>query len=252
MSSDAETASYILSLGDQLYKTFGFFIIVICTIGNLCNCFVFLFISPLNKHPNALFLVGAAIGSLLFINVGLWTNMIRIFTGFDLVNRLLFFCKITTWLTYAGGCFSFMCYCFAGLCQFVILSPNPNWQRLLTRTRAKSIIISTATIYILIFSPLLISNTIYEITPTISVCKGSIRIINLYTSYCAIVGYYFLPALLTLVLFGLTWYNFQQFLRRQLSIEGVVTRMMLIQMSSILLSGIPTGIFVCYMLMTQS
>ncbi|CAF4076603.1 unnamed protein product, partial [Adineta steineri] len=113
MSSDIDRALYIFSISDDLYITFGLFVIIITTIGNLCNCFVFLCIPPLNKHPNALFLISTSIGSLLFINTGLWTIIIRILTGIDYMNRSLFWCKTNAWLTYSGGCFSFMCNCFA-------------------------------------------------------------------------------------------------------------------------------------------
>ncbi|UJR16753.1 hypothetical protein I4U23_003653 [Adineta vaga] len=252
MSSDIEQALYIFSVTDHLYETFGLFTIIICTIGNLCNCFVFLRIPPLNKHPNALFLVGASIGSLLFINTGLWTIIIRILTGIDYMNKSLFWCKVNGWLTYSGGCFSFMCNCFAGLCQFLILSPNTQWQRLITYTSAKLIILSTAIVYLLIFSPIPIYFTHNQTPSATYVCRSSSRIIDLYASYWIMIGYYFIPAILTFILFALIWYHFQQFLRRRHNIEGVVTRMMLIQMSTVLISGIPAGIFVCYILVTQS
>ncbi|CAF3928191.1 unnamed protein product, partial [Rotaria sp. Silwood1] len=132
------------------------------TIGNICNCFVFINISPLNKHPNVLFIISTSIGSLLFINTGLWTIIIRILTGIDLMNRSLFWCKINGWLTYSGGCFSLMCNCFAGLCQCLILLPNIKWQRLITRTRAKLISILTDIIYLLIFIPIPIYYTNFQ------------------------------------------------------------------------------------------
>ncbi|CAF1077533.1 unnamed protein product [Adineta steineri] len=144
------------------------------------------------------------------------------------MNRSLFWCKTNVWLTYSGGCFSFMCNCFADFCQVLILLPNTEWQRLITRMRAKLIITFTAIIYLLIFIPIPIYNT------------------NFQPSSGAYVS------VLTLLLFTLIWYNFQQFLRRRHCIEGVVTRMMLIQMSSILISGIPADIFVCYIMVTQS
>ncbi|CAF0874056.1 unnamed protein product [Adineta steineri] len=196
--------------------------------------------------------IKTSIGSLLFINTGLWTIIIRILTGIDYMNRSLFWCKTNAWLTYSGGCFSFMCNCFAGFCQFLILLPNTEWQRLITRTRAKLIIIFTAIIYLLIFIPIPIYNTNFQPSSATYVCKSSLQIINVYSNYWIIIGYYFMPALLTLLLFTLIWYNFQQFLRRRHCIEGVVTHMMLIQMSSILISGIPAGIFVCYIMVTQS
>ncbi|CAF1040986.1 unnamed protein product [Adineta steineri] len=241
MSSDIDRALYIFSISDDLYITFGLFVIIITTIGNLCNCFVFFYIPPLNKHPNALFLISTSIGSLLFINTGLWTIIIRILTGIDYMNRSLFWCKTNAWLTYSGGCFSFMCNCFAGFCQFLILLPNTEWLRLITRTRAKLIIISIAIIYLLIFIPIPIYNTNFQPSSATYVCKSSFQIINVYSNYWIIIGYYFMPALLTLLLFTLIWYNFQQFLRRRHCIEGVVTRMILIQMSSILISGIPAA-----------
>ncbi|CAF1341442.1 unnamed protein product [Rotaria sordida] len=144
-----------------------------------------------------------------------------------------------------------MCNCFAGLCQYLILLPNTKWQRLITRTRAKLIIILTAIIYLLIFIPIPIYYTNFQSSTLTFICKSSYEIINIYSSYWIMIGYYFLPALLTLILFILIWYNFKQFLRRRHSIEGVVTRMMFIQLSCILISGIPAGIFVYYIMITQ-
>ena len=251
MSSDFNQILYLASLGDQLYKTVGFFIIIISTIGNLCNCLVFLSIPALNKHPNALFIIGSSIGSLLFINIGLWSNIIQVFWRINLSTRWLFWCQISTWLIYSSGCYSFMCHCFAAFGQFLITLPRIKWQRLLTRPRAKLMLLFTAIFWLCIFLPIPIYNTHIRTTGTTYICASARPIISLYINYWLIIGYYFLPIILTLVLFSLTWYNLKQLLRRRRSLEGAVTRMMLIQMSLILISGIPTGVHVSYIIATQ-
>ncbi|CAF1429955.1 unnamed protein product [Rotaria sordida] len=88
-----------------------------------------------------------------------------------------------------------MCNCFAGLCQYLILLPNTKWQRLITRTRAKLIIILTAIIYLLIFIPIPIYYTNFQSSTLTFICKSSYEIINIYSSYWIMIGYYFLPAL---------------------------------------------------------
>jgi hypothetical protein len=252
MSSDLDRIVYLLNVENILYKTFGLFIIIISTIGNLCNCFVFLRIRALNKHPNALFFLGSSIGSLLFINIGLWPTITQIFFGINLLNQSLFWCKISAWLTYSSGCFSFMCNCFAAFGQFLITLPTMKWQRLITRFRAQLMILSTAIIWLLIFIPLPIYNHLIPTSSSTTFnCTNSISIMNEYLGYWIIIGYYFLPITLTFILFSLTWYNLQQLLRRRRTLDGAVTRMMLIQMSLILISGIPAGIDVCYLLSTQ-
>jgi hypothetical protein len=251
MSSDAATIAYLLNVTDLLYKSFALFIIIVGTIGNLCNCFVFLRIPALNKHPNALFVVSSSIGSLLFINIGLISAVIRIFNGINLLNESLFFCKISTWLYYSAGCFSFMCNCFTAFGQFLITLPKLKWQRLITRIRAKLIILSTAIIWLLIFLPFVKFYNLIRTSPTTIVCTMPVYIINVYGLCWILIGYYFLPILLILILFCLTWYNLKQLLRRRHSLETAITRMMLIQMSLILISGIPASLCVVYALITR-
>ena len=251
MSSDNDKIIYLLSIENYLYKTFGLFIIIISTIGNLCNSFVFLRIPALNKHPNALFIIGSSIGSLLFINISLCSAVIKVFTGIDLSNQWLFWCKTAAWLTYSNGCFSFMCNCFAALGQFLITSPKIKWQRLITRIRAQLMIIFTGIIWLFIFLPLPIFYNHIPTSSTTFTCKISLPIISLYGTYWIIIGYYFLPIILIFILFFLTWYNLQQLLRRRRTLDGAVTRMMLIQMSVLLISGIPAGICLSYILGTQ-
>ncbi len=96
MSSDIDTIAYISYVEDLLYESIGLFIIILSTIGNLCNCFVFLYIPTLNKHPNALFVISSSIGSLVFINIGLSSAVIQVLSGIDLSNRSLFWCKTST------------------------------------------------------------------------------------------------------------------------------------------------------------
>ncbi|CAF1182568.1 unnamed protein product [Rotaria sordida] len=251
MSSDADTAAYLLNIGTLLYETFGLFIIVVSTIGNICNCFVFLCIRSLNKHPNALFVIGSSIGSLLFINIGLFSSIISVFSGFNPSNRWLFWCKISTWLYYSAGCCSFMCICFSAFGQCLLTLPKIKWQRLITRIRAQLMILFTAIIWLIIFLPLSIFSNQIQISATTSTCTVTVPIISVYAAYWVIIGYYFLPIILLLILFCLTWYNLKQLLRRRRNLESAMTRMMLIQMSVILISGIPASICIIYSLATK-
>ena len=140
-------------------------------------------------------------------------------------------------------------------CRFwsiLITLPDFNWQRLITRLRAKLMLILTALFWLLIFLPSVIDyHHVQTSSSTTSVCTVSTSI-NTYSTYCIMVGYYFLPILFILILFGLTWYNLRRLLRRRRSLEGSVTRMMLIQMCVILISGIPAGVFVAYILAVQN
>ncbi|CAF1411168.1 unnamed protein product [Rotaria sordida] len=251
MASDLATALYILYVGDRLYQTVALSIIIVGTIGNFCNCLVFLCIPPLNKHPNALFIIGSSVGSFFFINIGLSSAVIRVYSGIDPSNRWLFWCKAGTWFTYSCGCFSFMCNCFAALGQFLLTSPRIRWHRLITHIRAQIIILCTAIIWLLIFLPYPIYYTHIRTSSTTFVCTSSLPLISLYGNYWIIIGYYFLPIILTLILFFLTWYNLQRLLRRRRTLDAVVTRMMLVQMCILLISGIPAGFYFCYILITQ-
>jgi hypothetical protein len=251
MSSDTATIAYLLNITYILYKSFALFIIIVSTIGNLCNCFVFLRIRALNKHPNALFIIGSSMGSLLFINLGLIPSIIQIFNGVHLLNQSLFLCKISTWLTYSSGCFSFMCNCYTAFGQFLITLQKIRWQRLITPIRAKLLILFTAIIWLLIFLPFVIFYDIIQTSPTTFVCTMPVSIVSVYGLCWISIGYYFLPILLILILFCLTWYNLKRLFRRRLNLESAITRMMLIQMSAILISGIPASICVVYSLITR-
>ncbi|CAF1272602.1 unnamed protein product [Adineta ricciae] len=251
MSSDLSTALYLLSVGDRLYQTVGLFIVLYSTVGNLCNCFAFLCIPALNKHPNALFMIAASVGSLIFIDIGLSSAIIRVWSENKLADQWLFWCKIGTWLTYSSGCFSFMCSCFVTLGQYLITSPKLQWQRLITRFRAKLMICVAAILWPLIFIPLPIYYKHTSTSLNTYLCTSSLPVIITYGNYCIIIGYYFLPVAFIFVFFCLTWFNLRQLLRRRKTLETVVTRMMLIQMSILLMSGIPAGIYFCYILITQ-
>ena len=252
MSSDDATIATLSAIQEYLQKYLSLFIIIVTSIGNICNFIVFLYIQPLNKHPNALFVVASSIGSFIFINIGLWTTVINEFTKFNLTTHSLFWCKIETWIYYSSGCFSFMCHCFAALGQCVLVSQKIQWQRFLTHMKAQFMIIITAIIWLLIFIPLPIYNNIVPTSSTTFTCRSSLQIMYLYSNYWIIVGYYLLPILLILILFILTWYNLHQLLQRRRNIEGAVTRMMLSQMFVILLCGIPAGVSLIYYLATSN
>ncbi|CAF2645543.1 unnamed protein product [Rotaria sp. Silwood2] len=251
MSSDINTVINLLYVGDRLYEIVGLFIILISTIGNLCNCFVFLCIPPLNKHPNNLFLIGSSIGSFIYINIGLYSALIRIWTGIDPSNRWLFWCKLATWLTYSAGCFSFMCHCLSALSQYLLTLPKVKWQRLITPIRAQLIIYLSAIFWLFVFIPLVIYYNHIETSTKTYTCQSSRPFITIYGTYWIIIGYYFLPIILILLLFCLTWINLKQILRRHRTLTIAITRMMLIQMSVLLISGLPAGFYLSYILATQ-
>ncbi|CAF1105350.1 unnamed protein product [Rotaria sordida] len=251
MASESATALYILSIGDRLYQTVAISIIIVSTIGNVCNCFVFLCIPPLNKHPNALFIIGSSVGSFFFINIGLSSAIIRVYSGTDPSHKWLFWCKLATWFTYSSGCFSFMCNCFAALGQFLLTLPRVRWHRLITHIRAQIMLFCTAIIWFFIFLPFPIFYIHVPLSNTTFVCTSSYPLMTRYGTYWIIIGYYFLPIILILILFCLTRYNLQQLLRRRRTLDAAVTRMMLIQMCILLISGIPAGLYLCYILATQ-
>jgi len=60
-----------------------------------------------------------------------------------------------------------------------------------------------------------------------------------------------MPILVILVFFCFTGYNLKRYLINNRSLENSVIRMMLIQMSLLMLSGIPAAGFVIYFIITQ-
>ncbi|CAF3844435.1 unnamed protein product [Adineta steineri] len=252
MSSNDTTIAYLSTVQEYLQKYFSLFIITITSIGNICNFIVFLYVPPLNKHPNALFVIASSIGSFLFINIALWSTVINMFIKFNLSNQSLFWCKVYTWLYYSSGCFSFTCHCLAALGQCLLVSQKDQWQKFLTRFKAQLIIMISAIIWLLIFIPLPIYNKLVQSSSGTFSCRSSLQIISFYINYWIIIGYYLLPILLILILFILTLYNLRQLLQRRRNIEGVITRMMLIQMFIILLSGIPAAICAIYSVVTSN
>lgn len=73
----------------------------------------------------------------------------------------------------------------------------------------------------------------------------------MYTSYWLVFGYYFIPIIIILIFFCLTSYNLKRYLIKNRNLENSVVRMMLIQMSLLILSGIPAAGFILYILITQ-
>jgi len=246
MSSIVATYQLVISLIYRLYQTVGLITMILGTIGNLCNCFVFLCIPALKKHPNASFIIASAIGSLFYINVGLYPAVASVFTGTNPMTRSLFLCKTNYWITYSSGCFSFMCNCFAALGQYLITLPRARWHRLITRVRALIMILLTAFFWLSLFFPLVVS---FTLGTTSNTCSASPLITN-YGSCCQIIGYYLLPMILIVICFCLTRANLTRIRRRFRTLDAAVTRMMLIQMSILLINGIPSASFLIYLLAT--
>jgi hypothetical protein len=249
MSSIADTLKLVADVIDLSYETVGLATMILGTVGHLCSCFVFLCIPALKKHPNALFMVASAVGGLFYISIGLFPAVTVTFSGTNPLSRSLFLCKTNYWLTYSSGAFSFMCNCFAALGQFLITLPQIRWHRLITRVRAQLMILFTALVWLLIFSPLVIHYTLIPTSSTTFVCSSPALITN-YGNCWVIVGYYFLPMILTVVFFSLTWYNLMRLRRRLRRLDAAVTRMMLIEMSILLANGIPASGFLSYLLAT--
>ena len=245
MSEIVDTLELVVNVIDLSYKTVGLITMILGSIGHLCSCFVFLCIPALKKHPNALFIVASAVGGLVYINIGLFPGITQIYSGTNPITRSLFLCKTNYWLTYASGSFSFMCNCFAALGQFLITLPQIRWHRLITRVRAQLMILLTALVWLLIFLPLAI---FYTVTPAFT-CSSTVMITN-YGNCWEIVGFYFIPMLVTVIFFSLTWYNLTRLRRRLRRLDAAVTRMMLIQMSILLVNGIPSSGFLVYLLAT--
>jgi hypothetical protein len=249
MSSVVDTLELVVNVIDLSYKTVGVITMILGSIGHLCSCFVFLCIPALKKHPNALFIVASAAGGLVYINIGLFPAVGEIYSGTNPITRSLFLCKTNYWLTYASGSFSFTCNCFASLGQFLITLPQIRWHRLITRVRAQLMILLTALVWLLIFLPLAI---FYKLTPASSTTFtcSSTAMITAYGNCWEIVGFYFIPMIVTFIFFSLTWYNLARLRRRVRRLDAAVTRMMLIQMSILLVNGIPPSGFLIYLLAT--
>ena len=220
-------------------------------MGNLCNCFAFLCIPALRKHPNALFVVAAAIGSIIFIDTSLLQAVVRALRNTDLMVISFEWCKLSYWISYTAGSFSYMCGSFVALQQYLLTLPRVKWHRLITHKRARYIIVLALFIWLLIFSPLVIFYTHISTSPTVVVCTSPIPVIVLYGTYWLIVGFYFLPIALISILSSLTWYNLKQLRRRHRALDAAVTRMMLIQTCVLFFNGIPGSIYYCYSLATQ-
>ncbi len=251
MSSDVDTALFIIYVGNILIDIVGISTLILGTMGNLCNCCAFLCIPALRKHPNALFVVAAAIGSLIFIDTSLLQAVVRALTSTDLMVISFGWCKISYWISYTAGSFSYMCSSFVALQQYLLTLPRVRWHRLITHKRAQYMIVLALLVWLLIFLPLVIFYTHIPASSTVVTCTSPIPAMVLYGTYWLIVGFYFLPIAMISILFSLTWHNLKQLRRRHRALDAAVTRMMLIQTCVLLFNGIPGSIFYCYSLATQ-
>ena len=224
-------------------------LVIIGSIGNLLNIFIFLRFKSLRQMSNTVFLVGSFIGSLALLWASQIPRCVLTITGIDLHAISAVYCKIPWLFGRFGLNMPFTCLCLSGIDRFLCTSRRANFRRIMTRKRALIIVIIVSLAYLIMFIP----DVVYYSDPG---CTASA---NARARFSVFVNYFNLyvtnvVSMCVLLLFGfLTWYNLyigkQQ--TRFTQIQKQVTRMMVIEFLMIFITMLPNFIWNIYDEITQ-
>ncbi|UJR19882.1 hypothetical protein I4U23_023015 [Adineta vaga] len=224
-------------------------LIVIGTVGNLLNIFVFIRLKILRQMPNSIFMIGSFIGSLILLWSSRVPRCILNLTGIDPLVGSIVYCKIR-WLFGRWGLnMPFTCICLASIDRFLITSRNVRYRRYFTLQRAYIMVITFSLVYLAICIPDAIYYSVYS-------CIASAKDRAMYKDFITYFNLIVTNILSMTVLgtFGLlTWYNLW-------STRGVgrnhlqhqVNKMMVIEFTMAFITTLPNFTYNIYSQATQS
>ncbi|CAF1105885.1 unnamed protein product [Rotaria sp. Silwood1] len=224
-------------------------LIIVGTVGNLLNIFVFIYLKELRRMPNSIFLVSSFIGSLVLLWATRFPRSILAITNIDLLAISTIYCKLR-WLFGRWGLnMPMTCVCLASIDRFLITSRNVRYRHLFTVQRARFIVIIFSIVYLVICMP----DAIYYKEPS---CTASASVRFIYKQFIAYFNLSITNALslVVLALFSiLTWNNLRlSRLVRCNRFQEQVNQMMLAEFIMVLLTTIPNFLYNIYSQATQS
>jgi hypothetical protein len=223
-------------------------LIVIGTVGNLLNIFVFIRLKTLRRKSISVFLIGSFISSLVLLWSSRFPRCILSITGVDLLVSSIVYCKIR-WLFGRWGLnMPFTCLCLTSIDRFLSTSRNARYRRFFTVRRAYLIV----SIFSLAYLAICIPDSIYYSGYS---CTASANARAVYKQFITSFDLS-ITNVLSVVVLGtfslLTWYNLSLTrYNRHNQIQKQVNRMMLAEFTMVFITALPNFIFDIYSQITQ-
>ena len=250
-------------ISQQFTIYFGVSVFVSGLIGNGLNILMLLSRKIFASSPCQLYFLTASISSLIAIVVPL---SLRILIGlqYDLTKTNLFLCKARQYVGHVSILTSLTCVSWATIDRYLISCRNVRFRQMSQISTARLLCMSTVLFWSLHGLPIVIMVNIYPNAANQTVCVNQSVIYGYYLNYFIILILYNILPLAIFVVFGfLTWKNMHQTHRRCVEPqrqslptnqrqEHQLTRMLLLQISSMTISTMPYAINSLYNAITNS
>lgn len=223
-------------------------LIVVGTIGNLLNIFVFIRLKTLRHMPNSAFLIGQFIGSLLLLWSSRFPRSILTITGVDILVGSIVYCKIR-WLFGRWGLnMPFTCICLASIDRFLNTSRNVRYRNLITRKRAYLILVLVSISYLAICIP----DSIYYSGYSCTASAKDRAIYQQFITYFNLTITNILSMVVLSIFSLLTSYNLCIIKNNQRNnLQKQVNQMMIVEFLMAFITTLPNFIFNIYSQITQ-
>jgi hypothetical protein len=249
-------------ISQQFTIYFGIPVFIFGLIGNCLNILMFLSRKLFSSSPCQLYLLTASISSLITIVIPL---LLRILIGlqYDLTKTNLFFCKARQYLGHVSILTSLTCVSWATIDRYLISCREVRFRQMSKMSTARLLCVSTIIFWSLHGLPIVIMVNIYPAAANQTVCVNRSIVYGYYLNYFIILILYNVLPLAIFVVFGLlTWKNMHRIHQRRIGPqqqrlpanqrqENQLTKMLLLQISSISISTIPYTINTLYNAITN-
>jgi hypothetical protein len=223
--------------------------IVVGTVGNLLNIFVFIRLKALRQMTNSVFLIASFTSSLILLWSSRIPTSILTITDVNLLVGSIAYCKFRWVFARWGANMAFTCVCLASIDRFLITSRNASLRRLFTLKRAYILVMIFSLAYLAICMPDGIYYSGYSCTASAdarATYKQFITYFNLIVTN-----------ILSMVVLGtfsiLTWYNLWSTRRGgRNQLQQQVNMMMLVQFAMAFITTLPNFVYNIYIQATQS
>ncbi len=224
-------------------------LIVVGTVGNLLNIFVFMRLKTLREMTNSVFLISSFTGSLILLWSSRFPTSMLTITGVNPLVGSIVYCKIRYLFGRWGLNMPFTCVCLASIDRFLITSRNVRFRRFFTLKRAYILVTIFTLVYLAICMPDAIYYSGYSCT-----ASATAR-----ATYKQFITYFNLIVtnILSMCVLGtfsiLTWYNLWSGGRGGHNhLQQQVNTMMLVEFSMAFITTLPNFIYNIYSQATQS
>jgi hypothetical protein len=223
-------------------------LIVIGTIGNLLNIFVFIRLKTLRHMSISIFLISEFTSSLVLLWSSRFPRCILSITGVDPLVGSIVYCKIR-WLFGRWGLnMPLTCLCLTSIDRFLSTSRNARYRRLFTVQRAYLIVIIFSVAYLSICIP----DSIYYSGYSCTALANARAIFKQFLAYFDLSITNVLSMVVLSIFSLLTWYNLWLTRHnRRNQLQQQVNRMMLAEFTMAIITTLPNFIYNIYTQITQ-